>query len=188
MTRRETLALVLLILLGLATPAVLLTRGLLRGAAREERLARIPYEGTARELYTEHAELLNDAAEILWAHPEFFERYRLEYENDAPFPLYELRLDEAVEHPFTEGEWQMLRQLAEQRWLGGIWYYWGKVPVITCSVSTEEPGMMTLTCIRSEGFTPSAVQRELDYQMQLKEWYEQIEETDWYVGCFTYPW
>jgi len=190
MTRREALALILLILLGLTGPVVLLVRGMTQGAVRRaewEAYRRIPYEGTARELFAEHGELLTDAAEILWAHPEWMERYRRENESDAAFPWSKLMRGEPVAHPFAEDEWQTLLRLSEQRWLLGLWYYWGRVPVISCSVFTEEPGMISLTYIRSEGFSKDAVQAELRYHMSLEEWYERIGETDWYIRCFISP-
>ena len=192
MTRREALALILLILLGLTGPVVLLVKGMTESAVRraewETYEKRIPYAGTARELYEEHEALLNAAVEILWAHPEFFEQYRQENENDASFPLLELWYGKAVAHPFTEDEWQVLQRLAEQRWLSSLWYEWGRTPALSYNVETEEPGSMSLIYIRSEGVAPGVVQEVLRYQVQLDDWYERIGTTDWYISCYNASW
>lgn len=187
MTMKEASTLVLLVLLWMTYPVVMLIEGMFQADVRQEQLKTIPYEGTARELYEEHEALLNAAVELLWAHPEFFEQYRMENENDASFPIYKLRCGWEVEHPFTEDEWQVILELVEQRWFGGLWYYWGRAPVITCSVLTEETERTTLLYIRSAEYSPADIQAELRYHLQFADRYEHIPETDWTIRYYMDP-
>ena len=184
---KEALVVLLLVMLWMTYPVVSLIDGISQANVRQEQLMTISYAGTARELYEEHKELLNAAMENLWAHPEFFEQYRMEHENDASFPLYELRRGWEVEHPFTEDEWQVILELVGQRWFGSLWYYWGRAPVITCSVLTEEPERPTLLYIRRAEHSPADVRAELRYHLQFADRYEQIPETDWTIRYYMDP-
>ena len=51
------------------------------------------YEGSIQSFYAEHAALLNAAAEMLWAHPEFFDQHRLSGEFDSQFHIRDILQD-----------------------------------------------------------------------------------------------
>lgn len=185
MKKSETVVVVLLVTLVLAWPVLLIASafGVVQGLVLIGQYETVPYAGTAKELYAQYEAQLNEAAEILWEHPEFFEHYRVPGEDDGRFPLYEIRRGKEVEHPFTEEEWQTLLALAEQRWLYDAWYYWGIVPAIDFGVRTEAEGYSTsLWYIRRAELPEDDVRREMSYHLQIYEAYEWLN-ADW---CVTY--
>ena len=179
MRKRDVLVIALLVLAVLAVPAGLIAYMAGNHASRQEEQR--PYEGTTRELYEEHAELLTRAAEILWAHPEFFAQYRLEWEYDAPFPVYDIRRGIPVEHPFTEEEWEILTAVVQPQRVGSIWYYWRDAPCLTFSAHTTADDRAGLLYIRREDCDAQEVAQTLRYFLQHCERYEEIDVTDWVI-------
>lgn len=176
----------LLTLLWTASPAVMWVQGLTQPPVQQVQRERVPYAGTIGELFAEQGALLTEAATLLWAHPEFFEPYREPEEFDAPFPMYDLLRGRTVQHPYTKDEWQTIMKMMEQPWMAGLWYHWGRVPLIACRVMTEESGGMMMYFVPGDLYSPEAIRNALHYHVQWGPWSEKVEGTDWTISPYPY--
>ncbi len=141
----------------------------------------IRYEGSARALYAEHAETLNAAAEILWAHPEFFEQGRCPGENEGLIHNDQI-LKGSVDHSMlTDAEWQQVVTAVQESLITNIEYFYGEVPWVWLFAGTTEDGLISLWYCRTENFTDSQMARSLRYHVQGNDRVEMLDAPNWYV-------
>lgn len=140
------------------------------------------YEGSILDFYEENTDLLNAAAEILWAHPEFFDQRRIKGEYDSMCRAEEV-LGNALNHSmFTDSQWQTIRRVFERTEVFWIEYYYGGPPELTFRLRTTQDELASLHYICTEGYTPSQVAMELRYYKQFYARFEQLADPRWYAA------
>ena len=142
------------------------------------------YEGSIQNFYAEHAALLNAAAEMLWAHPEFFDQHRLSGEFDSQFHIHDILQDRrGTNHTmFSDEEWLTIRRLFEATEMTGFCYYYGAPPELTFYLRTTQDGLTSLHYICTEGYMPGQVALELRYYRQFYARFEQLADPRWYAA------
>lgn len=141
------------------------------------------YEGSILDFYEENADLLNEAAEILWQHPEFFDQWRGgPNSNDSMFTVYHMRKDVFEHSMFTEAEWQIICSLFDELSVDRLEYYYGPVPWVALSVNTAADGFACLHYCHAESCSPGRLALEVRYHSQYHERFEQTTNPRWYTG------
>lgn len=142
---------------------------------------RIPNEGNARALYAEHAETLNAAADILWAHPEFFEQVRWPGEYSVSIQGYEILEDQVDHSTLTDAEWQQVVTAVQESFITEIEYLYYEVPWVWLFAGTTEDGLISLGYCRTENFTDSQMERSFQFLVQGNDRVEMLDAPNWYV-------
>ena len=141
----------------------------------------LPYEGSALDFYGENAELLNPAAELLWAHPEFFDQRRIQGEYDSLLWAGEMLGAGADHSMFTDEEWATIRQLSDTTEIFGLYYYYGSPPMLEFILNASQPPE-SLLYIRTQGYTSGQISLALQYYGQIYDRLEATAYPHWYVG------
>lgn len=153
MERREVLAIALLVLLILVPPVVLTAWS--AGNRPEEPPV---FEGTAMEIYQQHAALMDAAAEILWRHVEIFEAIR-EGEGDRctsylASDFRENRIDHAG---MTEAEWLTVCRMVEETGMSSVHCYlpvYGHAPGLLFTFRCTDSSKYAMVYLRQDEDAP----------------------------------
>ena len=151
--KREAAVIALLVVLALSVPVLILYNGLADRAEREwlER----PYEGTLAEFQQEYIGLLNEAAEILLRHADWYGAILAEWEYEFLLDDDEWCLDRncfstECREPYTEAEWAVLQQAFGEQMCTSVRISWWHVLHLDFSVRTTQEGYVNLVYVPDE--------------------------------------
>nr|MBR4281219.1 hypothetical protein [Clostridia bacterium] len=188
--KKEILAITLLILAALCIPALILWNGM--SDAQERAWLERPYEGTLAAFQQEHIGLLNEAAAVFWAHPEYGEQCMSW--RGAGIAFFDLLGDRGLysdKRSLTETEGATIQKLYgvvglyEMTWRPGLYSLesgWLDVPVMVFYVRTAADGWGNLLIWLPEEACPEEAAQVLEL---LGEYYDDITKTaypNWYAA------
>ena len=112
------------------------------------------------EVFAAHGELLQEAADFFWQHPDAFEVTREEWEESSGFFASDAEAA-AIRRALGEEGVELLRRLNEEAWLRSVARYIpteDRAPALLFNFFPQEYDKGLLICIRTAGVQDEAVE------------------------------
>lgn len=176
--KREILVIALLVVLALCIPAGILWNGLSDAAERAWRER--PYEGTLAEFQEEHIALLNEAAEIILRHTDWYEAILAEWADE--FWMDRSSFAGESREPYTEAEWAVLQRAFDEQMCTKVTISWWHVLHLDFSVRTTQEGYTSLRYVPEESADTEGFAALLESMAYIGWETEKTAYPNWYAA------